>query len=383
MKTNRRTFIRNAAAFGALNIIPAKVLWGEEAPSNQLTRALIGFGGIAHSENHMAFKGSRLVGLCDPDAAHVAEGLSVAEANGWGKVKAYANFLKLLEDPGVDIVHICTPPHWHGVMSVMAARAGKDIWCEKPMTRTVGEGKRVAEYVKEKGRIFRINTWFRFKDRFYGFGTPVKPIRQVVENGLLGKGPIKCVFGAGQGFNEWLERRLAKREWKVCAVHLEPETADAAIALAVKCGAPYVTVSASAPDIAGLQSRCAAKGVTLLLENGGESADELARKLKSLPGVGLAFDPANLILNAKGDPVAAVKTLAPHIRHVRLRDAVSPKASGEAGVEVPWGEGELKAEELFAALDAAGYKGVFAFARLSGEKRVRDLQQAVNWYHTH
>ena len=201
MKASRREFLRGAAALGAFNIIPAKVLWGATAPSNQLARALIGFGAIAHSENHMARKGSRLVGLCDPDAGHVAEGLSVAEANGWGKVKAYENFMRLLEDPGVDIVHICTPPHWHGVMSVMAARAGKDIWCEKPMTRTVGEGKRVAEYVKEKGRIFRLNTWFRFKDRFYGFGTPVKPIRQVVENGLLGKGPIKCVFGAGQGFD--------------------------------------------------------------------------------------------------------------------------------------------------------------------------------------
>ena len=201
METSRREFLKGAAAVGAFNIIPARVLWGATAPSNQLTRALIGFGGIAHSENHLAYKGSRLVGLCDPDQLHVAGGLACAEKAGWGKIKAYADFLKLLEDPGVDIVHICTPPHWHGCMSVMAARAGKDIWCEKPMTRTVGEGKRVMEYVKAKKRMFRLNTWFRFQSPFYGFGTPVKPIRQVVENGVLGKGPIKCVFGAGQGFN--------------------------------------------------------------------------------------------------------------------------------------------------------------------------------------
>ena len=201
MNASRREFLKGAAAVGAFNIIPARVLWGATAPSNQLTRALIGFGGIAHSGNHLGYKGSRLVGLCDPDQLHVAEGLACAEKAGWGKVKAYADFLRLLEDPGVDIVHICTPPHWHGVMSVMAARAGKDIWCEKPMTRTVGEGKRVMEYVKAKKRMFRLNTWFRFSDYFYGFGTKVKPIRQVVENGILGKGPIKCVFGAGQGFN--------------------------------------------------------------------------------------------------------------------------------------------------------------------------------------
>ena len=201
MKQTRRSFLKGAAAIGAFNLVPAKVLWGADAPSNQLTRALIGFGSIAHSENHLPFKGSRLVGLCDPDQLRVAEGLEAAEKNGWGKIKAYKDFLELLADPGVDIVHICTPPHWHGVQSLMAARAGKDIWCEKPMTRTVGEGKRVMDYVNAKGRMFRLNTWFRFQGGFYGFGTTVKPIRQVVEGGVLGKGPLRCVFGAGQGFS--------------------------------------------------------------------------------------------------------------------------------------------------------------------------------------
>lgn len=201
MNTSRRSFLKGAAAVGAFNLIPAHILWGATAPSNQLTRALIGFGVIAHSENHLPYKGSRLIGLCDPFVNRVQAGLAAAEEHGWGKIKAYKNFMELLADKDVDIVHICTPPHWHGCMSVMAANAGKDIWCEKPMTRTVGEGKRVMEVVKAKKRMFRLNTWFRFKDPFYGFGTPVKPVRQVVENGLLGNGPIRCVFGAGQGFN--------------------------------------------------------------------------------------------------------------------------------------------------------------------------------------
>ena len=196
----RREFLKGAAALGAFNIVPAKVLWGATAPSNQLTRALIGFGEIAHSANHLPFQGSRLVGLTDCYAPRVAAGLAAAEKCGWGKIKGYKNFIELINDPDVDIVHICTPPHWHGVQSVMAAKAGKDVWCEKPMTRTVGEGKRVMEVVKANKRMFRLNTWFRFQGNFYGFGTTVEPIRQVVENGLLGKGPIKCVFGEGQGF---------------------------------------------------------------------------------------------------------------------------------------------------------------------------------------
>ena len=203
MKTNRREFLKAAGAFGAFNIIPSNVLWGATAPSNQLTRALIGFGVIAHSENHLPYQGSRLVGLCDPFDYRVQQGIACAEKAGWGRIKGYKNFMELLADPGVDIVHICTPPHWHGVQSVMAAKAGKDIWCEKPMTRTVGEGKRVMEVVQAQKRMFRINTWFRFQDPFYGFGTPVKPIRQMVENNLVsGKGePMRCVFGVGQGFS--------------------------------------------------------------------------------------------------------------------------------------------------------------------------------------
>jgi predicted dehydrogenase len=71
-------------------------------------------------------------------------------------------------------------------MSVEAARAGKDIWCEKPMTRTIAEGIRVVDEVNRHGRMFRLNTWFRFKDPFYGLGTDVKPLKKVIESGVLG-----------------------------------------------------------------------------------------------------------------------------------------------------------------------------------------------------
>ncbi|MBR4939447.1 MAG: Gfo/Idh/MocA family oxidoreductase, partial [Kiritimatiellae bacterium] len=125
MKMTRRELLKAGAAFGAFNIIPAKVLWGANAPSNQLTRALIGYGVIARSHNHLSEKGSRLVGLCDVYDVRAQKGLADAEAKGWGKIKNYRNVSELINDPGVDIVHICTPPHWHGVQSVMAAKAGK------------------------------------------------------------------------------------------------------------------------------------------------------------------------------------------------------------------------------------------------------------------
>jgi predicted dehydrogenase len=85
-------------------------------------------------------------------------------------------------------------------MSIMAAQAGKDVWCEKPMTRTIGEGKRVVEAMEAHGRMFRLNTWFRFKDNFYGMGIPVKKIKKVVDSGALGW-PLKVTISGVTGFN--------------------------------------------------------------------------------------------------------------------------------------------------------------------------------------
>ena len=73
MKMTRREMLKASAAIGAFNIVPAKILWGADAPSNQLTRAIIGCGAISHSDNHLPFKGSRLVGVTDCYAPRAAE----------------------------------------------------------------------------------------------------------------------------------------------------------------------------------------------------------------------------------------------------------------------------------------------------------------------
>lgn len=100
----------------------------------------------------------------------------------------------------MDIVYIVTPPHWHGKMAVDAANAGKDIWCEKPMTRTIGEGQQVVNAVKNNGTIFRLNTWFRFRGNFYGMGTTVNPIKKLVDNDVFGW-PLKVTLNETTGFN--------------------------------------------------------------------------------------------------------------------------------------------------------------------------------------
>ena len=195
-KNSRRRFLKNSAAVVAgFSIVPRQVLGrGFLAPSDQLTKGIIGVGGMGRG--HIPYAGTRVVAICDVDKKHLA---SAAELVG-GNVKTFHDHRDLIALPEVDIVHIATPPHWHGIMAIEAAKAGKDIWCEKPMTRTIGEGKRVVEAVQQYKRMFRLNTWFRFEDNFYGMNSTVKPIKKLVESGLLGW-PLTVTVSKTTGFD--------------------------------------------------------------------------------------------------------------------------------------------------------------------------------------
>jgi myo-inositol 2-dehydrogenase/D-chiro-inositol 1-dehydrogenase len=196
-KLGRREFLaRSAFAAAAFTIVPRRVLGGPgfTAPSDELTKAVVGVGGMGLG--HLKYEGSRLLAVCDVDADHLQTAL---EASGPG-VKGYADFREVLARPDIDIVHIATPPHWHGLIAAAAADAGKDIWCEKPMTRTIGEGRKVVQAVQRNGRIFRVNTWFRFQSQFYSFGSTVKPVKKAVQNGLFGW-PLKVTVCGATGFD--------------------------------------------------------------------------------------------------------------------------------------------------------------------------------------
>jgi predicted dehydrogenase len=202
MKSSRRTFLKTLGAAGLFTIIPRHVLGGNGhiPPSDQLTRGIIGTGGIGRSSYHFnSDKTCRLVALCDVDSNHLTSASNLAKERFGETVAQYHDFHDLINDTNVDIVHIATPPHWHGIMAVEAAKAGKDIWCEKPMTRTIGEGQRVVEAVQRYNRIFRLNTWFRFKDTFYGLGTDVQPLKKLVDSGMLGW-PLKVTVSGATGF---------------------------------------------------------------------------------------------------------------------------------------------------------------------------------------
>jgi len=203
---NRRQSIKTLAALATIQILPSRLLGlnGQTAPSNEITKGIIGCGGI--SASHLSMPG-RLLALCDVDSHHLNARMDQVEAVK-NQIAGYHDFRELIARDDIDVIHIATPPHWHALMTIAAVKAGKDVWCEKPYSRTIGEGAAMLKAVQENNRMFRLNTWFRFQSGFYGMRTPVAPIKKAAIHGLLGW-PLKVTISATTGFDwkfEWIGR---------------------------------------------------------------------------------------------------------------------------------------------------------------------------------
>jgi L-ribulose-5-phosphate 3-epimerase len=127
----------------------------------------------------------------------------------------------------------------------------------------------------------------------------------------------------------------------------------------------------------------AAKGVTVAFETGQETAELLRRTLDELkcPNLKVNFDPANMLLYDKGDPLRAVEVLGPDIRSVHVKDANRTTTPGTWGEEVPLGQGQVNIRAFVQALRKAGYQGPLCIEREVGsqEERVRDVAHGIRY----
>lgn len=197
---SRRKALGGLASLATISIVPSRVLGlnGQTAPSNQLTRGIIGCGGIF--KRHINMPG-KLLAICDVDSKHLDGRMKEVEGRGNKDCKGYHDFREIIARDDIDIIHTATPPHWHAYMAIAAAKAGKAIWAEKPMSRTIAEGMAMKKAVEEAGVAFRLNTWFRFKDNFYGSNVTAREVKKAVDGGLLGDGPYKVTLSGVTGFN--------------------------------------------------------------------------------------------------------------------------------------------------------------------------------------
>ncbi|MEM9942194.1 MAG: Gfo/Idh/MocA family oxidoreductase [Planctomycetota bacterium] len=165
MKPSRRSFIKKtAAASAALTSIP--YIWTSQVSGSQydddLTVAAIGVGGSRGRYNrgrsiaHAATNHGKMIAVCDVDSLHTAE--FNADKRYGGKLKEYVDYRKLIDTEKPDIVTIGTNDHWHVPIAIYALRAGCDVYCEKPLTLTIDEGKEICKVVKETGKVFQVGT---------------------------------------------------------------------------------------------------------------------------------------------------------------------------------------------------------------------------------
>jgi predicted dehydrogenase len=178
MRENRRDFLRKSAAAvagaaaSALPTIVSPSVFGSPRSAAPSDRVRLGFIGIANrgSQNLGTFLKMLdrvdIVALCDVDSRFLDQANRKVEAQTKRKCATYGDYRKLLENKDVDAVVISTPDHWHALTTIDACHAGKDVYCEKPLTLTIAEGKAMIAAARTNKRIVQTGSQQRSDDKF-------------------------------------------------------------------------------------------------------------------------------------------------------------------------------------------------------------------------
>ena len=156
---------------------------GQTAPSNQITLGCIGVGGMGtyNLKNFAGQPGCRVVAVCDVMPARREHAKEIVDATyGDQGCAMIADWRELMARKDIDAVMIATPDHWHSLMAVAAANAGKDMYCEKPMGISLEDGQAIRDAVRKHQRVFQAGTWQR-SARDFRFAC------ELARNGYFGK----------------------------------------------------------------------------------------------------------------------------------------------------------------------------------------------------
>jgi len=194
MKSTRRAFLKNSAlgAAGTLiipTILPSSV-FGSSAPSNRINIAVIGCGRQSVNPNIpqlLASEHANLVGVCDVDSWRLANAVkqvnneySKQKGTTYNGCKGYADYHDVMRNKDIDAVMISLPDFWHVPMAIEAARAGKHVSLEKPISTCIGHGRKLVEAIKKHKIITRNDSEFRTLPKF-------SRAVELVRNGRIGK----------------------------------------------------------------------------------------------------------------------------------------------------------------------------------------------------
>lgn len=182
-RLSRRSFLSKSAAGGLFMGITAKsyrATFGAEAPSERVRVGMIGVGNQGGPRNNMKYFLGNIEAMCDLDQNYLAEAASFLDKQASRSVMMTDDYRRLLDSKDLDAVVVTVPDQWHALMTIDACKAGKDVYCEKPLTLVIDEGRPMIEAARKYNRVVQTGTMQRSGKEF-------KLAVKLVQDGLVGK----------------------------------------------------------------------------------------------------------------------------------------------------------------------------------------------------
>ena len=198
-RSSRRSFLKSALAAGVAPIFLPSRLWSAETkPNDRINVGIIGCGIQSRGlmSGFLGKAGVQVVAVCDVDTTRredhkktVQEHYAKQAGSDYKGCAAFNDFRELLARKDIDAVVIATPDHWHAIIAIAAAAAGKDIYCEKPLTNTIHEARSLVDAVRRHGRVFQTGSQQRSSREF-------RVACELARNGIIGKiSRVEAGFG--------------------------------------------------------------------------------------------------------------------------------------------------------------------------------------------
>ncbi|MBI4624224.1 MAG: Gfo/Idh/MocA family oxidoreductase, partial [Verrucomicrobia bacterium] len=196
--TRRRFLQHSAVLLAAPLILPGRVWAQQSAPGKRLTIGCVGMGKQmgSHLNNFLHRDDVQVVAVCDVDTTRrehakqrVEQAYTEQTGSNYRGCGAYNDYRELLARKDIDVVAIATPDHWHALVAIAAVKAGKDVYCEKPLTYNIHEAVELVKAVRQSNRVFQTGSQQRSSKEF-------RTAAELVRNGIIGRvSAIHVSFG--------------------------------------------------------------------------------------------------------------------------------------------------------------------------------------------
>ncbi len=180
---SRRTFCGALGVGTALHALKRPVWAGKTGPNDKIVLGMIGVGGMGSGRlnEFLKFDDVQIGAICDVDRRHLDRALQVVEKARGSKPQGFGDFRRLLDLKEIDAVAVVTPDHWHAIPAVSAFEAGKDVFCEKPLSYSLAEGRAMADGSLYHKRVTQMG------NHIHNTGDNYRRVVELVKSGKLGK----------------------------------------------------------------------------------------------------------------------------------------------------------------------------------------------------